>query len=462
MREESLNQPEDYRTRRNQHGVVLPLVAASLIGIFAMAGLAIDTGLAFKHRRDSQIAADAAALSAAHELFRGNSSGAATAAAFAAAAENGYNHGSNSVVVTVSIPPVSGFYTGNTFSAEVTITRPTPTTFSRVLGINNLNVGTRAVANGNLAASRSCLYVLDPYHEGSFEVISNSVLEVSCGIHINSDANRASKVESGACVKAGYVGITGDYTQGQVCDGGGDAYECSEAATCPTTNVPSAPDPLATYPTPSFDNSCDFTGAEKDPGGPYERYLVDGGTVTLNPGTYCGGIDIKGDAQVTLNTGVYVLRGGGFYVAGAGTHVQGDGITLYNTCFQACVGTESDQDQFSPIEITSSSSVDLSAPGSGPTEGMLFFQDPGGPTSPDPGSHPVNRIDSSVDATLEGIMYFPTQHFKYHSSTEGTAGDYAVIVSLFFEVSSNSLVVVNNDYSGLANGAPLKRVTLVE
>ncbi len=458
----SVKRLADGGTRRDQLGSVLPLVAISSVAIFGMAGFALDMGLAFKDRKESQLASDAAALAGTFELFRGNSTSAATAAAFAAAAENGYANGGGAVI-TVNTPPASGFYVGNDMSVEVIISRPTPTSFLRVLNVNELDVATRAVANGDLAASISCVYALDPNKEGAFEVSSSSVFNAACGIQVNSNNYRASKVESGACVKAGMVGITGDYTAGQVCDQGGDAYYCSLTATCPTTGVPPAPDPLATFPTPYVDYSnCDFAGEEKAPGGPYERYLVDGGTVTLDAGTYCGGIEVKGDALVAFNPGTYVLRGGGLFVAGTDTHVQGTGVTFYNTCFDPCVGDETAKELFAPIEITSSSSADLSAPTGGAMEGMLFFQDRNGPTSTDPGNFPTNRIDSSVDATLTGIMYFLTQHFKYHSSAAGQAGDYMVIVAKTVEVSSNSEVYVNNDYGGLNNGAPLKRVTLVE
>jgi len=159
-----------------QRGVIVPLVAVALLGIFAMAGYVIDSGLAFKHRMESWIAADAAALAGAHELFRGNSSSDAVAAAYAAAKANGYEHGVDDVAVTIHHPPVSGFYVGNDMSVEVTITRPTATSFLRVLNINEIDVATRAVANGDLAKSINCIYVLDPDHEGAFEVTSDSLL----------------------------------------------------------------------------------------------------------------------------------------------------------------------------------------------------------------------------------------------------------------------------------------------
>ncbi|MGI9307620.1 MAG: pilus assembly protein TadG-related protein [Gammaproteobacteria bacterium] len=439
-----------------QRGVIMPAAAVSLLALFAMAGFAIDTGLAFKDRRDSQIAADAAALAGAHELYRGNSSAEAQAAALRSAAENGFKNGEDNISITFNHPPKAGYYIGNMRSAEVLIERPTRASFLPVIDIWKIDVGTRAVANGDQAQSFNCVYVLDRNQEGSFEVTSDSVLEADCGIRVNSSNSRGSTVESGACVKAGFVGITGGYTTGQVCDsGGGSAYQCTQSDTCPSTGVPPIPDPLASYdPPPVNYDHCDHGSRGGD------RKEVKGGTIY--PGTYCGGI--KAEGNVKMAPGTYIMRGGGFY-SNSATITQtipgaAGGVTIYNTCARACNGNEDDEKDFSPIEFVSGSDVTLSAPDSGPMKDMLLFQDPDGPTSPDPGNYPSNRIDSSTTAVLDGMMYFPTQHFKYHSSTEGTTPTEAIIVALFFEVSSNSRLDIANEAG--SRSFPMHRVTLVE
>ena len=122
------------------------------------------------------------------------------------------------------------------------------------------------------------------------------------------------------------------------------------------------------------------------------------------------------------------------------------------------------------MDINSSATVDLAAPEcdggpsgkecENPLDGVLFFSDRLAPESSDPGSTPVNRIDSSVTARLAGAIYVHNQHLKFHSSATGTQAT-SILVSKFLEISSNSDVEINNQ-SGLAGGSPLKRVTLVE
>lgn len=473
-----------------QKGVVLPLVAISLFGILAVAGLAVDSGEVYEDYRRAQTAADAAALAGAFEKFYGRDASIHTSA-YTEAGNNGFADNQDGIDVVVHHPPISGMYAGDQFSVEVTVSQPSPTFFLGVLGIDTINYTARAVANGNTANGINCVYVLSPDREKALEVSSDSVLDARCGIWVNSNDSQGSSVESGACVKAGEITIVGGYKEGQVCDAdGGPAYECTAAGECPLYGKGKPPalqpvqadDPFSTLQAPMVDrspgacpppetcnaNAC--SGKEKDPGGPYEPYTIDGGTATLDAKTYCGGILIKGGANVVLNEGVFTLRGGGLRVEGGGTSATGTNISIYNTCFNACTGFESAKEHFWPLDVNSSATVDFSAPqcnggASGreceqPLDGILFMADRDGPVSPEPGAYPSNRIDSSSDAHLSGAVYVRDQHLKFHSNARGERAN-AILVSKFLEVSSNSAVVINN-YSGDNSGSPLKRVTLVE
>jgi len=477
-----------------QHGFIIPLASISLLTLIAMVGFALDTGKVYSDYRLAQTAADAAALAGAFEKFNSRDS-TITIAAHAEATENGYTNGENGVIITVNNPPISGFYQGDNNSIEVIINQPTTTFFLGVLGFDIITSEVRAVANGNTASGINCVYVLDPDHKGAFEISSDSSLEAHCGIWINSNNSKASTVESGACVKTSTITIVGGYKKHQICDSGGDAYQCDSAGDCPIygQNQPPAlsplpaSDPFLNLVTPAIDRtsgacpsdeSCDSTGCsgkEKDPGGPYEAYTVDtSGSATLNPGTYCGGILVK-KGTVTMNPGVYIMRGGGFKVEGGDSDVTGNSISIYNTCFWDCNDSDPDhspdkgKEWYSTLDVNSSATVDLSAPlcnggssGSMCTndlDGILFFSDRDAPSSDDPGSDPVNRIDSSAEATFSGAIYVWNQHLKFHSSSSGNSND-AILVSKFLEVSSNSSVEINN-FTG-SGGSPLKRVTLVE
>ncbi|MGI9307617.1 MAG: pilus assembly protein TadG-related protein [Gammaproteobacteria bacterium] len=431
----------------------MPIAAISMVAVFAMAGFAIDTGLALKDRRDSQIAADAAALAGAHELYRGSSTTEAQVAALRAASENGYKNGKDNIKITFNHPPRSGYYTGNLQSAEVLIERPTPTSFLPVIDIWKIDVGTRAVANGGLAEALNCIFVLDRSEEKALSVSSGSLLDADCGIRVNSSSGGAADVTSDSCIKTTFIGITGGAKKDGRC--GNRGFQCSQSDSCPSTGVPPIPDPLASFePPPVNYNHCDYGKRGGD------RKEVKGGTIY--PGTYCGGI--KAEGNVKMAPGTYIMRGGGFYSNSAKISQtkpgKGGGVTIYNTCSRACKGNEKDEKDFSPFEFVSSSNVKLSAPDSGPMKDMLLFQDRDGPTSPDPGSYPYNRIDSSTKAVLDGMLYFPTQHLVYHSSTEGKTPTASVIVAKFLEVASSSNIHIKNK-TGKRN-FPMRRVTLVE
>jgi len=132
-----LHQAGDARRRA---GIVVVLVAASMVAIMGMLALSLDGGVIQSERRHAQGTADAAALAAAGQLYYyywsnsgQDSNGAGNTAALAAAAQNGYaNDGSaaqakaNTSTFVVNIPPTSGIYAGRAGYAEVIVTNYLP------------------------------------------------------------------------------------------------------------------------------------------------------------------------------------------------------------------------------------------------------------------------------------------------------------------------------------------------
>src|SRR3954453_8014860 len=93
--------------RAGKYMILLALVLPLLLG---MTGLTVDGGTLLAAQRQAQNVADAGALAAAQELFRGNSSGTAIDAATT------YVQTHNQLPdarVDVQIPPLHGPYTGN-------------------------------------------------------------------------------------------------------------------------------------------------------------------------------------------------------------------------------------------------------------------------------------------------------------------------------------------------------------
>lgn len=114
-----------------------------------------------------------------------------------------------------------------------------------------------------------------------------------------------------------------------------------------------------------------------------------GNTATvLHPGTYVGGLSISGLSSVTLAPGVYVMEGGGFSVSG-GASVTGSGVTIIN----APGGPHDD------ISVSQLGILNLSAPTSGPYQGVAVFQDP---ASADPVS-----FSDLANVSIAGVFYAP-------------------------------------------------------
>ncbi len=437
---------------RNQDGAALLYVALVLPVLFGFMALAIDLGAAYHHKRRMQTAADAAALSGAFEKFRNNSAQ-IVPSALAEAARNGFTDANGGVAITVSNPPSKGPFsqpservTPSKF-VEVTINDAYRTVFATILGRNTVSVAARAVAGGG-ANSQNCIYALNPSVPEAFHV-HDSFLDIECGVIVNSSDPRALYVESHANVMAP-VSVGGSY----------DIEGGSVVTPDPATGAIPVPDPLASLDPPPAGGGCDYT-----------NYRLKGGqTDVISPGVYCGGIHVESASTLTVNPGVYILRGAqgrGSLAVESNSTITGSGVTFYLTF-------ENPNWPYMGLWLHDSF-VQLSAPTDGPMAGMLFFQDRNAPNGiavggDNDGTVPVteNFIESNEDKThpllLEGTLYFPTQHLRIHATPAlvGALPSYTTMIADTYYIESKSNVTVQGDYSGLPGGSPIKRVTLVE
>jgi len=402
------------------------MAAFSLIALCALVGLAADTGYFFDYKRQMQTAADAAALAGAEQLRRGgNGNGQIVNAADAAAASNGFTNTVNGTGIQVHIPPLSGYYTSDGSYVEAIISQTRPTLFMGILGLQSANVSARAVAG--VQDSPNCIYALGQTGTGLAINGSGSSLSAACGIVVDSSAGSALNAGAGA-VFGTSVAITGTYS---------GSCSSSEPSGC-RTGVPPQPDPLAQLADPQF-SGCDF--------GAPTPVNVSGGVVTLNPGTYCNGISIGSGASVTFQPGVYILNGGGLSVSGNST-IQGTGVTFYNT--------EQGKYSYGPVNLTGGTLGFLNAPTSGPTEGILFFQDR---TITPKSSQSTNVIAGSSNLNFNGTFYFPTTNLTFSGGGQ-VATNYTIFVAKTIVVGGNTTLSAN--FSSLQDGNPIKRVTLAE
>ena len=127
---------------RRQEGQAVLMTVLFLAGILGMAALVLDVGSWYREKRQLQATADAAALAGAQAL-PGSPSNATTLALNYASANGGG-------VLAADISISSGFSTDDTITVQAKST--SPGFFSKVFGVNVVNVGASAAARAGLPA----------------------------------------------------------------------------------------------------------------------------------------------------------------------------------------------------------------------------------------------------------------------------------------------------------------------
>lgn len=115
-----------------------------------------------------------------------------------------------------------------------------------------------------------------------------------------------------------------------------------------------------------------------------------GGSVTLNPGTYCGGFTAT-DTNVTLNSGVYVIKGGSWVVTRGKFNSAPGGVTFYVT-------------DSSGMTLTGQTELNLAPQTSGAQHNILFMDNPA--WSPLLRSF-LNIYTRPSVSSLSGVIYMP-------------------------------------------------------
>jgi Flp pilus assembly protein TadG len=453
----------------DESGSMLTLTGLCMLFLLAVLGFGIDFGHFLFVKRGLQNAADAAALAAALETRTcdGTVCTAMQSAAQNALSENGFSAANTltncsgtagtGLTLTVNDPPCalsSDPNTGKTNYAEAVLSEPVQTYFASLVGLRSITVAARAEAARGVGGP--CIYALDPTGS-AITIIAGVLVKSRCGVVDESASSNALTCVIGAFLYAPRISVSG----------GTDGLLCLAAST-PQTYVP-APnprDPLAYLPAPSNANAaCGTSTSSPYYGSSSAVNIILGGTVTFNPGVYCGGISLTAAlaSNIKFNPGTYVLRdgsglpgitsGGLNLTLNALSNITGTGVTFYN---------EGPQGSISVVEpvtggsLLSLSNISLSAPSSGTYSGILFFQEHGVSTT---GVFVANLLTNSK---LEGAIYLPDGDVSY--GVNAASSSYNILVAKDINLNVNVLTAFGNDYSGLAGGSPLEgnNVVLVQ
>jgi hypothetical protein len=379
-----------FRPWRATHGSVAALVAIILLLLLGFVALGTEISYALFVQRQLQATASAAALGGATALMTGRPSS-PTTEADAEAAAVGFTNGVGGVTVTVNNPPKSGNYTTNSGAVEVIVSEPLTLPLSSLFYSGTWTVSGRAVAiEGNSAGD--CALELDSANITGVSVSNGaSVTMNQCGLAVNATGSSALSVTGGATLNAKSVTIAG----GDSVTNGGTI----NATNGVKTSQAAVANPYSSDAVPSY-SGCTYGSLPSSP------LSLGSGSHTLSAnGVYCGGLSIGNGGTVTMNPGIYIIDGGSFTVGGGAT-LTGTGVTIVLT------GSGSN---YATLNIGNGANVTLSAPTSGSTSGLVFFQDPNAPTSG------TDTIQGGSTLVLTGALYFPSQTVSYSNGTSSTA-----------------------------------------
>ncbi len=383
-------------------GNVAIMFAVAAIPILMVAGVAVDFSRALNLRTQLQAATDSAALAGASMEDASNGQRIQIAKDILSENLSGQNV---SPISTVTID-----------DGEITVDATTEldNSFMRIAGIYTSDVSASATA---VFASNvgPCVLTLAPSGNYTMLLNSNSMIDApDCHVQVNSSDDEALKVNSNS-----------DITAKSICvDGGWLSTGSSQLTPSPTQCAP-VDDPLANLPVPDeADDPCNWT----------DHYVE--GTVTLQPGVYCGGLELSANANVTFAEGIYVIRDAELIISTNST-ATGSGVMFYLT------GSNN-----SRFNINSNSHIEFSAPTSGTYAGIVFFQ------ARDAISN-FSILNSDSSSIVEGVIYLPNSELRLNSNGHiSDSSPWTAIIVKTLMLASNSTLHINMDYESSSVPVP--------
>jgi len=402
--------PAAARLIRDRSGAMAFTIALMITGLASASALAIDVAEWYGSRRAMQSAADAAALGGAMEMHEGGTVAQITAAATTDSKLNSTGLGSGA---TLTVTPDTA---GNRVTA--TLTKRASLLFSSVFLGSAPTLTATAVAGVVNQGAPACLLSTSTTASGALAVTGNgSISAPGCGIVVDSTSTSAMQVSGNGSVTSDGICGPGGHT--------GTNYH-------PTpTSCGSMSDGLAGQTPPkNVNDPCQHT----------DTSYGNNQTATLNPGVYCGGITVKGNAVVTLNPGIYILRNGALTGSGNATINGTGGVGIWMTGTGTTVSLENDD-----VTLTGNVNVNIVAPSdpTSPMAGIAIYQDASAPTGTI-----SNRLSGNGTVNFTGVLYFGNQNVTVSGNgTQNGAAAFTAFVANTLTYSGNGSLVLNANYS---------------
>ncbi len=388
------------RLRRNHAGSVVPIFALIGSAGIMVSAAAIDYINLSNQKAALQKVADASALAAAKEFRLGN----AAVVTVTQAAQVAANSGLQAINASATVTPTVDV---STRAVTVRLDTDVKTYVMSYLNSKILHIAVQATAKV-MGGAPICVIGLETSSANTVQFAERSKLQApGCSVYSDSANKNGLVVQDGAAATAAFFCTSGGAVKNQ-----GGTFTPT-----PQTDCPVITDPLASRAAPPV-GACTYSKLTK----------VESGAAILNPGVYCGGIQISNAAQVTFQPGIYVIKDGSFKIEGTAT-VSGVNVGFYMTGSGA------------KIDWNDQATISLTAPKVGVMAGILFFEDRAAPPNQ------KHRIAADYARVLLGTIYLSRGQLAIES--EKSVADksaYTIVVASRFTLAAGPTMVLNTDY----------------
>lgn len=403
------------RFRDDTCGTIAVVFGMSAIPIAIAASIAVDMANSSEIKSHLQAAADTAVLAAATRLA-GNASDSdkeevALSTFYANLSPQIQAHLATSPQVDINFP---------TKTVSMSVTVNTNPLLSRLV-TDDIIIGVTAAATVS-PGTPVCMMALNKNKEKSINIQGTTdLLADGCAVHVNSSHATKALYQTGSstaqadsfCVHGGYEG-TSFTPKPHRCYVEEDPIAEQFASDWAASGIDSMP--------------CDHSGLPQ----------INTDAITyLEPGVYCGGLNIK-KGTVQLETGgMYVFRDGPLYVQAQGTLLGTEVVVLFTG------------DDTTRLITQAGADIVTTARSSGLFRGLAFAQDPNSiPAS-------ENLIIGGGTIDINGIMYFPKQPLKVTGNGEiGTNAAQFAIIADTISIEGNGQLRIKIGQNYASTGLP--------
>jgi len=434
----------------HERGQVLIIVAFAFVAIIMLLALVFDGARGLVMRRELQNTSDAASLAAANIVQTLTPRGCSATAGPPAGAPQAEIVAAAKASVAINLPDypqdevvVSCPVGWDNYAVQVTLSDMSPTFFGSIFGSGGLDVIARSSAvNGQTTVVAYSVILLDPSHltwpngrRGcpAFSLSGGPTVTFDASLYVNSACDEAhggalstnGNAASLTMGASGSIRLVGEYAPG--------ALTISPA---PMEYQVPRPDPLATLIAPSTTGMTVRSST---------KLIQIGGSITLEPGVYQGGIELRSSAKAFLHPGIYVIEGGGLEVgaqaelysirASSTTTTSANwatdcpkascGVLIYNS------GTASGSTAMGAVKVQAGAVLKVRAYNPDFLSGvhknetyrnLLIWQD-GAPVPTSTYGQPELQLTGGGGVDIGGTVYAPSANVRMGGSSGGSGGD---------------------------------------